>query len=66
MSDRLSCNTSSHCDLCTPGQRNWRRVRIGDDNDPGPRVAVCPVHDVAGPVDLLPESLRVALDRRHA
>lgn len=66
MNEQQQCNISSHCDLCTPGTRNYVRVRIGDPNDCGPRVAVCPVHDVAGPVEALPPSMRTALDRRHA
>jgi hypothetical protein len=59
MSDDLSVNTTSHCDLCSPGMRNWQRHHVGPG--PGPRVAVCPVHDIAGPPELLPDPFRVAL-----
>lgn len=60
-------NTTSHCNLCSPDTRNYVRMHIGDEHSATPRVAVCPVHDVAGPVEALPLSLRPALPRpkRH-
>lgn len=61
MSDRLRVNHTSHCDLCTPGVRNYVRVHVGDPNDCGPRVAVCPVHDLDGPVEALSGEMRRVL-----
>lgn len=61
MSDDLLCNISAHCAMCPPlpqGERNWARKRVGDPHSPTPRIAVCPIHDIAGPLDLLPDSLR--------
>ena len=57
MSSDLEVNHSSHCDMCSPGMRNWKRMHLGSPGPDGWRVAICPVHDVAGPVELLPPSL---------
>ena len=65
MSDFLRVNHTSHCELCSPGVRNCLRAHVGDPNDCGPRVAVCAVHDVAGPVDLLPETMRLVTEGRR-
>ncbi len=53
MSDRLRVNHTSHCNLCSPGMRNYVRVHVGDDHALGPRIAVCAVHDLGGPVEAL-------------
>lgn len=69
MTDSLHCNISSHCTLCPTSPvsgRNWARVRIGDPHSTTPRVAVCPVHDIAGPVAALSPSLRAAMERDSA
>lgn len=62
MTDRLHVNHSTHCELCQsgPGAGNRMRVQIGDLGGQR-RLAVCPVHDIAGPVAALPDSLRRAL-----
>jgi hypothetical protein len=65
MSDSPRVNHTSHCDMCSPGMRNQRRTHIGDDHDPGPRIAVCAYHDTAGPPELLPTSLRFARRQWH-
>lgn len=57
MKDDLRVNRTSHCDLCSPGVRNYVRAHLGEPGD-CPRLAVCPVHDVAGPVAALPDSMR--------
>jgi hypothetical protein len=54
----LRANHTSHCELCSPGVRNYVRTHIGDPNDCGPRLAICAVHDIAGPVEALPSVLR--------
>lgn len=70
MIDDLTCNTSAHCSLCPPvtemAGRNWFRVRIGDPHSVTPRIAVCPLHDTAGPVAALPDPLRRAMERYSA
>ena len=52
------CNHTSHCELCSPGMRNYERAHIGDEHSTTPRIAVCPRHDIAGPVGALPVVLR--------
>lgn len=53
-----------HCSLC-PIERgsaiNTARVRIGDPHGPVVRIAVCPVHDTEGPVEMLPDELQRAI-----
>lgn len=66
MRDDPCVNHTSHCDLCTPGLRNYVRVHIGDTQSTSPRVAVCPVHDVAGPLGALPIALQIATGARSA
>ena len=59
--DRLRVNHTSHCALCSPEVRVMVRVHVGDEHSPGPRIAVCPVHDVAGPLEALPTEMRRAV-----
>ena len=63
MTDRLHVNRTSLCGLCWQQLgRGETRVRLGDTEDgDGPRLAICPVHDIAGPVEALPDSLRRTL-----
>lgn len=58
-------NGTTHCSMCpTVHASNSARTFVGRDPsltwDPK-AIAVCPVHDVAGPVAMLPDPLRVAL-----
>ena len=59
------CNHSSHCEMCSPGVRNYVRVHVGDPMSEQVRIAVCAVHDIAGPVDLLPEIMRLVTEGRR-
>jgi hypothetical protein len=72
MSDDPRVKRTRHCSMCPatlPTGRNMARVRLDDEEGVAPRITVCPIHDVAGPVEALPLSLRPALPRsgrRHA
>lgn len=66
MTDSLRCNQTLHCELCSPNasapniMRVFARALPGEEG--GPRLAICPVHDVAGSVELLPTSIRWAVN----